>query len=180
MSPRIQSNPDTHWSEEEMRVLSRELWRFTTDSTAYHVSKCVKIAALLPEKLTRDVAQQIHRLLTQTATVSKHKTHPSECRHAPGDVFEEGVTYVDRTKCTSIRAGRSPSQIFTENDELLCSVENANIERQIDEKDSLLHVLDNLVVVDSIIRRSSTVGREMPRIPVRVDAELVKVVLGWR
>ena len=71
------------------------------------------------------------------------------------------------------------SQIFTENKELLDIVENANIERQIDQKEPLLHILDNLMVVDSIIRRANTVGRELPRIPVRVDAELVKVVLGW-
>jgi len=179
MSPRIQSNPNTHWSEEELQVLSRELRRFTADSTASDVAKCVKIAAFLPEKLTRDVAQQIHRLqITRTVNMRKHETRPSDCRHA-SDVFEEGITFVDSTKRNPTRTGRSMSQIFTENEELLDIVENANIERQIDQKEPLLHILDNLMVVDSIIRRASTVGRELPRIPVRVDAELVKVVLGW-
>ena len=79
MSPRIQSNPNTHWSEEEMQVLSRELRRFTADSTASDVAKCVKIAAFLPEKLTRDVAQEIHRLqITRTVNMRKHETRPSD------------------------------------------------------------------------------------------------------
>jgi len=109
----------------------------------------------------------------------KHETRPSDCRHTSDDIFEEGVTFVDSTKRNPTRTGRSMSQIFTENEELLDIVENANIERQIDQKERLLHILDNLMAVDGIIRRASTVGRELPRIPVRVDAELVKVVLGW-
>jgi len=180
MSPRIPSNPNTHWSEEEMQVLSRELRRFTAYSTTSDVAKCVKIAAFLPEKLTRDVAQQIHRLqITPRVNLRKHETRPSDCRHTSDDIFEEGVTFVDSTKRNPTRTGRSMSQIFTENEELLDIVENANIERQIDQKERLLHILDNLMAVDGIIRRASTVGRELPRIPVRVDVELVKGVLGW-
>ena len=175
------------WTETESRILAQELRRSASDPQTSHLATCVSIAALLPNKLARDVAIRVRWLKgnSEVPTAQFSSKLPLgdfiEMRRFNSHATNVGVG-TDTLGLGYSRGDGEPAipsieKLLKENTTLLERFECARTGADVSQVD-LKMILDNLFAIDSLIRSRYDNGKTMPRMPVRVDVSLVAAVFG--
>jgi len=175
------------WTETESRILARELRRSASDPQKSHLATCVSIAALLPNKLARDVAIRVRWLKgnSELPTGQLSSALPLgdfiEMRglnsHATTVGVDTDMLGLGYSGGDGEPAVPSIENLLTENITLLERVECARASADVSHAD-LKMILDNLFAIDSLILSRDDTWKRMPRIPVRVDVLLAAAVIG--
>ncbi|KAI0529228.1 hypothetical protein KFK09_001775 [Dendrobium nobile] len=184
------------WTYEEQNMLNEGLIRFAGDG---HIMKYIKIAALLPNKSARDVALRI-RWLVKHEIAKRHKleehcagkrirerkekmmhSHLSRNVHiAPPNVnsFSPMACLADSNKMVSIEAVTSwdslTQQLMDETNQILGRIaNNLDLMKLNDNIDLFCHTRNNILSILSSMASMPGIMRQMPRLPISVNDELL-------
>jgi hypothetical protein len=159
--------------------LAQELRRSASDPQTSHLATCVSIAALLPNKLARDVAIRVRWLKgnSEIPTAQFSSKLPLGDSHATNVGVGTDTLGLGYSRGDGEPAILSIEKLLKENTTLLERFECARTGADVSQAD-LKMILDNLFAIDSLIRSRYDNGKTMPRMPVRVDVSLVAAVFG--
>jgi len=175
------------WTESESSLLCRELARLEHDAGMSNAAKCLKIAARLPEKLAIDAAVRVRQLQqAYRATLSdssRAQVRSGKSIQVPLQApSSSNRCFQTASKRLSGVASQQTDQILAVcdvNEKLLSEAESYLTTGDTRHVETLAKVSKNLLWLDSEMKQITTLWRNMPRIPVRVDIRM-KTTLSSR
>jgi hypothetical protein len=176
----------TSWSKAETLTLLWELNRFAGGGNpdVPYTTKCLKIAAMLPNKLTRDVANRI-RQLDEAPRLESAKSLPLLLPTGESQRFNRenarGISqyFNDHGNC-KLQNYQSRRDLFTMNDELILNAEKLLAAGHAEQsKETLAKILCNLLQMNLTLQRRGSMYTKMPRMPVEVDARVANLVVHY-
>lgn len=165
-------NRSCDWTKTERELLKSEFHTFQGKQGVSFFHSCVRVAAMLPNKLVSDVAQ---RVLWLRKNVSRHVTAgyatPNDITSANQLLFELNST---GENAAQVHTNAHLRKLLDANTQLLRLLEG-NLAGKIGERQvTLQKVFNNLLAVDGTLQVGPSAFVNMPRIPVRLNTTLAR------
>jgi len=160
------------WTAGESEFLKKELSKFEGKNGISYLQVCVSIAAMLPNKLVRDVAQRV-----QLLRIFDYVRLSNECKDSPNIIqkLAEDCRYVighdEGEFKTPVQLSRDMRELLAANSGLFALLEIAGCTNLKEHQLILNKIFRNLLEMEAVFKVQYPAFNHMPCLPVRLSVQ---------